>query len=174
MEKGDPMKDCFGSYALNRSCARCIYKESCALYTRTEPAMDRNSGLVSFNNTVDQWYPAPEKYIPGRGEELFDPRSEMINMISRMLKYLMQLDSYTLGIVAEMIAPTGTSPGEVNVAYLAKLRNCSRQAVHEKMLFAVMRFPELGPLFQTALRRVGNLKSKFHHYTRKKEKDGSL
>lgn len=169
MKKREPMKDCFGSYALNRSCARCIYRDSCSLCSRTESAMDRGSGLVSFDNTVDRWYPAPEKYIPGRGEEEFDPRAEMVTMISRMLKYLMKLDSYTLGIVSEMIAPSETVPGGVNVAYLAKLRNCSRQAMHEKMLYAVARFPELGPLFQTALRRVGNLKSKFRRYSRKKE-----
>lgn len=174
MKKGDPLKDCFGSYVRSNSCGRCIYKDSCALYSRTENAIDRGSGLVSFDNTVDRWYPAPEKYIPGHSEELFDPRAEMINMLSRMLKYLMKLDGYTLGIVSEMIAPTETTPGNVNVAYLAKLRKCSRQAMHEKMLYAAARFPELGSLFQTALRRVGNLKSKFRRYSRKKEDEGSL
>jgi hypothetical protein len=168
MTKGDPLKECYGSYPRGRACSGCVYKDSCALYSRTESAMDRRSGLVSFDNTVDRWYPAPPEYVPGHEEEN-DPRAEMISMIAKMLKYLMKLDSYTLGIVAEMIAPSSPAPGGVTVAHLAKLRNCSRQAMHEKMLYAAARFPELGSLFQTALRRVGNLKSKFQRYSKKKE-----
>lgn len=170
MKKGDPMKECYGSYTRKKSCGRCIYKASCMLYSRTRNAIDRTSGLVSFDNSVDQWYPAPENTIPGY-EETEDQHNEMLRYISRMLKYLMELDSYTLGIVAEIIAPSRPVPGGVNVAYLAKIRNCSRQAMHEKMLYAVARFPELSSLFQTALRRVGNLKSKFKRYAEKKKSE---
>ncbi len=170
MKKGDPMKDCYGTYSRKRSCSNCVYKHSCMLYTRTNNAIDRTSGLVSFDNRVDLWYPAPESTIPGY-EENRDLRSEMIHYISRMLKYLMELDSYTLGIVAEIIAPSQPVRGGVSVAHLAKVRNCTRQAMHEKMLYAVARFPELSTLFQTALRRVGNLKSKFKHYAEKKKSE---
>ena len=170
MKKRDGMKKCYGSFSGNRSCTGCIYRESCSLYTRTGKSVDRTSGLVSFDNSVDQWYPAPEKYIPGC-EELPDHRTETIRMLSDMLKWIMKLDSYTLGIVAEIIAPSRPLPGGVTVAHLAEHRSCSRQAMHEKMLYAVARFPELGPLFQTALRRVGNLKSKFQRYARKKKSE---
>ncbi|MBR7139111.1 MAG: hypothetical protein IKD44_06160 [Lentisphaeria bacterium] len=167
MKKPNAMKDCYGSFNTSRSCAKCIYRRSCALYTGTGRAIDRNSGLVSFDNTVDLWYPAPDSCIPGYGEER-DLHSEMVRYLSQMLKWIMKLDSYTLGIVAEIIAPSEALPGGVTVAHLAKLRKCTRQAMHEKMLYAVAQFPELGPLFQTALRRVGNLKSKFQSYSRKK------
>lgn len=166
----NPMKECYGTYTRRRSCVNCIYKSSCMLYSRTLNKVDRGSGLVSFDNTVDQWYPAPESTIPGY-EEPEDKHSETVRAVAQMLKWIMSLDSYTLGIVAEIIAPTRPAPGGVSIAHLAKLRNCSRQAMHEKMLYAVARFPELGALFQTALRRVGNLKSKFRRYAGKKRSE---
>jgi hypothetical protein len=168
MKKNGTMKECFGTFTLSRTCVRCLYRDSCSLYTRTGKSVDRTSGLVSFDNTVDLWYPAPDSCIPGNGEEI-DFHGEMVRRLSQMLKWIMKLDSYTLGIVAELIAPAAPVPGGVTVAHLAKIRNCSRQAMHEKMLYAVAQFPELGPLFQTALRRVGNLKSKFQNYSRKKK-----
>lgn len=167
-KKNDPVKECYGHYAGGRSCARCVYQESCSLYTRTGKSMERNSGLVSFDNTVDCWYPAPEEYIPGF-EEQSDQRAEMVRAVARMLKWIMELDSYTLGIVAEIIAPADPGSKGVTVAHLAKQRNCSRQAMHDKMLYAVASFPELSSLFQTVLRRVGNLKSKFQRYAQKKK-----
>ena len=173
MKKGDPMKECYGSYTRKKSCGRCVYKASCMLYSRTRNAIDRTSGLVSFDNSVDQWYPAPDSFIPGY-EEQTDPRNEMIRAMAKMLRWIMELDGYTLGIVAEIIAPADPGKGGVSVAHLARMRKCSRQAMHEKMVFAVEKFPELATLFQTALRRVGNLKSKFKRCSEKRKSGKAL
>ena len=127
--------------------------------------------MVSLDNTAGEWIPAPGASLPGECEEVrLSRRDEMIASLAKMLKWIMSLDSYTLGLVAEIIAPSAPCPGGVSIAYLAKKRNCSRQSVHEKMVASVLRFPELSSLFQTALRRVGNLKSKFECCAEKRRK----
>lgn len=173
MKNDNPMKDCYGSYSRRKSCTNCVYKHSCNIYSRSRNAVDRGSGLVSFDNSVDQWYPAPDSFIPGY-EEQTDPRNEMIRAMAKMLRWIMELDGYTLGIVAEIIAPADPGKGGVSVAHLARMRKCSRQAMHEKMVFAVEKFPELATLFQTALRRVGNLKSKFKRCSEKRKSGKAL
>ena len=136
MKKTLPMKECYGSYGNDKKCARCTYRASCELYTATGKGIDSRMGLVSFDNTVEEWLAADTSHIPGQEEEQPDRRSEMI-------------------------APENCGKGGVNVAALARARGCSRQAIHEKMVTAVARHPELASLFQTALRRVGNMRSKF-------------
>jgi hypothetical protein len=168
MKKQNDAKSCYGKFASRNQCKNCIYKVSCELYTRTDPGINGRLGLVSFDNTVSEWYVDPDARIPGEEELPPNLREEMISSLGRLLKWLMSLDGYTLGLVAEMIAPTRTDPGGVSVAYLAKLRGCTRQSVHEKMVDSVLRFPELSTLFQTALRRMSSLKCKFEECVRKK------
>ena len=169
MKKKDINKECFGSFDSLPSCKKCLYRKSCDLYTVTAPGINGRLGMVSLDNTAGEWVAAPESCIPGNSTETaLSRRDEMIAGIARMLKWIMSLDSYTLGLVAEMIAPTTPCSGGVSIAYLAKKRKCSRQSIHEKMVASVLRFPELSSLFQTALRRVGNLKSKFEYCAEKR------
>ena len=162
MKKKENNKACYGHFASLPSCKRCPYRKSCELYTRTTPGISGRLGMVSLDNTAGEWIPAPDSCIPGDNkEERLSRRDEMISSLAKMLKWIMSLDGYTLELVSEMIAPSKVSSGGVSVAYLAELRGCTRQSIHEKMLCSVMRFPELASLFQTALRRVGGLKSKF-------------
>ena len=169
MKKKEKNKACYGHFASLPSCKRCPYRKSCELYTRTTPGISGRLGMVSLDNTAGDWIPAPDSCIPGDNkEERLSRRDEMISSLAKMLKWIMSLDSYTLGLVAEMIAPTTPCSGGVSIAYLAKKRNCSRQSVHEKMVASVLRFPELSSLFQTALRRVGSLKSKFEYCAEKR------
>ena len=171
MKKKEKSKPCYGSFASLPSCKRCLYRKSCELYTRTTPGISGRLGMVSLDNTAGEWIPAPGASLPGECEEVrLSRRDEMIASLAKMLKWIMSLDSYTLGLVAEIIAPSAPCPGGVSIAYLAKKRNCSRQSVHEKMVASVLRFPELSSLFQTALRRVGNLKSKFECCAEKRRK----
>lgn len=170
MKHKEKVKKCYGSFSRQENCEKCVYRKSCELYTQTAPDMEKRQRLVSFDNSVYQWFPAPETDTPGY-EDPAEPRQEMITALAQMLKWIMSLDSYTLGIVAEIIAPSHTFQGGTNVSYLAEIRGCSRQAMHEKMLTSVKKFPELASLFQTALRRVGNLKSKFECCARKKKAD---
>lgn len=168
MKHKEKMKECYGHYSSEEPCRKCIFKNSCELYTRTEPGISSRLRLTSLDNTLHQWIPAPESDTPGNDDTVYVERNEMLSALAQMLKWIMSLDSYTLGIVAELISPRDAVPGEVNVAYLSRIRGCTRQAMHEKMLAAAEQFPELAALFQTALRKVGNLKSKFEHCSRKK------
>ena len=169
MKRKEKVQECYGTYSAScENCLKCIYSRSCELYTRTAPGMSSRMRLISFDNSVYQWFPAPETDTPGY-EDPAEPRSEMISALAQMLKWIMSLDSYTLGIVAEMIAPSNAAQGDTKVSYLAEIRGCSRQAIHEKMLLSVKKFPELASLFQTALRRVGNMKSKFECCAQKKK-----
>ena len=156
-------KACYGQFKNNAVCRECVYARSCEVYTKTIPGLSGRSGMISFDHSVCEWMAAPPQYTPGyEGEdEERSRRDETIAMMAQMLKWIMSLDGYTLELVSEMIAPSKVSSGGVSVAYLAELRGCTRQSIHEKMLCSVMRFPELASLFQTALRRVGGLKSKF-------------
>lgn len=170
MKKPLPMKECYGSYGIDKKCARCTYRASCELYTATGKGIDSRMGLVSFDNTVEEWLAADTAHIPGQEEELPDRRSEMIEALARLFRWIVSLDSYTLGIVTEMVAPENRGKGGVSVAALARARGCSRQAIHEKMVAAVARHPELASLFQTALRRVGHMRSKFRMHAERAAK----
>ena len=55
MKKPLPMKECYGSYGIDKKCARCTYRASCELYTATGKGIDSRMGLVSFDNTVEEW-----------------------------------------------------------------------------------------------------------------------
>ena len=168
MKKRNDLKSCYGNFASQAKCRKCLYKSSCEFYTRTTPGINGRLGMVSFDNTVGEWYVDPDIHIPGTEELSPRLRDEMITSLGQMLKWLMSLDGYTLGLVAEMISPTQTDPGGVSIAYLAKLRGCSRQSIHEKMVDSVLKFPELSTLFQTALRRMSTLKCKFESCVQKK------
>lgn len=156
-----PMKECYGKYGSEKKCPRCVYKASCRLYSSTGGSVDSRSGLVSFDNTVEEWLAADTSHIPGQEEEQPDLRNEMISALARLFRWIASLDSYTLGIVTEMVSPEKPDGDGVSIAALARRRGCSRQAIHEKMVTAVARHPELASLFQTALRRVGGMRSKF-------------
>ncbi len=161
MRKYNESKACYGTFASQEKCKNCVYKKSCEFYTKSTSGLSGRQGLVSLDNAAGEWMPDPDCRIPGEEELPPQFRDEMIAALARMLKWIMSLDGYTLGIVAEMIAPSQQRPGGVSLTYLAELRGCTRQSMHEKMVDSVLRFPELSTLFQTALRRVGGLKSKF-------------
>lgn len=154
-------KTCYGNYGNNRKCTRCIYRLSCHLYSSTESTVESRLGLVSLDSTVDEWLATDCSNIPGTEEPEINQHNEMISALARMFRWIISLDSYTLGLVAEIVVPGKIDASGVSIARLAALRGCSRQAIHGKMLTAVMEHPELASLFQTVLRRVGSLRSKF-------------
>lgn len=160
-KKNAAEKTCYGNYGTNRKCARCIYRSSCRFYSSTASSVESRLGLVSFDNTVDEWLAVDSSNIPGSEEPEINQRNEMISALARMFRWIISLDSYTLGLVAEIVVPGKVDASGVSIARLAALRGCSRQAIHGKMLTAVMEHPELASLFQTVLRRVGSLRSKF-------------
>ncbi len=157
-------KRCYGKFSTETSrCRNCVYHESCRFYTATGKSVDSLSGLVSFDNTVSEWL-ADEEHVPGCEEpENAAPQHHVLEELATLLRYLLSMDAYTLGIVADIIAPEDAPErtGSVSVGELARHRNCSRQAMHRKLLASVRRYPELASLFQTTLRKLGNAKSRF-------------
>ena len=169
---------CFGAAPTETpECGKCEFLAACRYCRATEPAMESHSGMVSFEE-IDGWLPevADFDHIPGCEEEAEDPaparslrRSDSdrsgspdLDGLGTMLRFMLSLDDYTLGILAEVIVPDDSRPGGGRtIADLARLHRCSRQAMHRKALGAVRRHPELAGLFRLTLRKIGRGRAAF-------------
>ena len=169
---------CFAANPLeNPECERCEFLAACRYCRATEPAMESRSGMVSFEE-IEGWLPevADFDHIPGCEEEdeesaaserprRKNPREPLpagLDDLGSLLRFLLSLDDYTLGILAEVIVPDDSRPGAGRtIADLARLHRCSRQAMHRKALGAVRRHPELAGLFRLTLRKIGRSRAVF-------------
>ena len=156
-------------------CERCEFLAACRYCRATEPAMESRSGMVSFEE-IEDWLPevADFDHIPGceeeesasaerpRRKDARGPLPAGLDDLGSLLRFLLSLDDYTLGILAEVIVPGDSRPGAGRtIADLARLHRCSRQAMHRKALGAVRRHPELAGLFQLTLRKIGRSRAVF-------------
>ncbi|MBE6378164.1 MAG: hypothetical protein E7051_05020 [Lentisphaerae bacterium] len=88
-----------------------------------------------------------------------EARLELIGMMAKFFRFLLSLDIYTLGLVCQTVAPPDDEP--VTIKTLSRLRGCSRQAIHRKILDSIQENPELSALFAPLLRRISSAKQSF-------------
>ena len=151
---------CFGS-AL---CPECEFADSCRLIVRTEPDMDKPTDAQSYES-VEEWAPdlADYTHIPGDSaeDETGDAAPELSRQnLAALLAYLLHLDNYTLGILAEIIAPQRGGERQT-AAHLARVRGCSRQRMHLKLIEIAERYPELRQLLMLALLKLRKSREDF-------------
>lgn len=86
-------------------------------------------------------------------------REKLIPMLGEFFRYLLSLDEYTLGLICQVVAPTGSEP--VSVKTLSMLRGTSRQAVHRKILTVIGEHPELSQFFSPLIRKISSARRNF-------------
>lgn len=154
--------ECFGHCRNDADCRDCDLHGSCACISESEPTIDHGSGLVSFE-ALEGWEgPVAETGSADDDDGSESPASPELSALSEFCRYIFNLDDYTLGILAEIIAPR-SARRDVCVAELARVHRCSRQAMHRKMLSSVKKHPEIAGVFQVALRKIGRCRGAFLH-----------
>ena len=152
---------CFGNpRSRNNVCCLCQYRQSCALFAATSKSVESRSKLTSFEE-IQSWLPdsADFDHIPGETRTV-DRYSQLITMLGRFFRYLVALDDYTIGIICEMIN-SGDVSGNCTVSKLSRLRGCSRQTVHRKLLEIIARRPELSSLLQGTMYKLSRGRQRF-------------
>lgn len=164
---------CWGKF--NEQC-RCEFAAACRLCTETEPRMNRPLGGQNFDS-VAGWAPdlADYDHTPGtetepEPEEIPDP-SPGTGDLAQFLNFILHLDDYTLGILAEIIAPAPTQTGRRSVAQLARVHGISRQGMHRKMLDVVRKYPELASLLALSLRKIRRARRNFVTPPRRRDRN---
>ena len=156
------LHECFGHCRGDADCRDCDLHDSCVCIGDTEATIDNGFKLVSFE-ALEGWA-EPIAESRDREEEEENERSAPPELaaLSEFCRYILHLDDYTLGILAEIIAPE-SAKRDLCVAELARMHRCSRQAMHRKMLSSVRKHPEIAGVFQVALRKIGRSRSAFLH-----------
>ena len=151
---------CFGKYpAGSSSCRRCEYHLACRYYTSTEKHIVRREHIVSFEAAQGLPECADFDHIPGE-EKTVDRKDEMISALSRFFRYLLDLDDYSIGIIAEVVS-SGEKIKHCTIPYLGKLHGCSRQAMNGKVMRLITAHPELTALFRDTLYKLSNARQSF-------------
>ncbi|MBR2345365.1 MAG: hypothetical protein IKA71_06225 [Lentisphaeria bacterium] len=153
--------ECFGNFTQGSpACKSCDYVLSCRYCQRTGEPSDRREHLVSFEAVQDFMDFADNDHIPGEENCSESETSEIISALSSFFRYLLDLDTYTLAIIAEVIKPQ--EPGvHCTIPYLSRLRGCSRQAMHRKMMKIIGAHPELSALFRNTLYKLSDARQNF-------------
>ena len=150
--------DCYGHYTAGKpECAACEYLHSCRYYTGSVSHGEKCSRDVSFER-VSEFLPddsaAHEISKTRRG------RDKIIRDLAAFLRYMLGLDDYTIGMIREVVL--ASAAGEpMTVTKLSKLRNCSRQAMHRKLLETISRHRELAALFLGVLPKLSGSRKNF-------------
>lgn len=144
---------CYGTTPADAAkCRTCEYRLSCRYYRLSDRKMDQREHVVSFDAAHEVLECADCEHIPGCEPEI-DARQERIGELSRFFRYLLDLDGYSLGIIAEVVAPS--EPGRhCTVHRLGELHGCSRQAMHKKLIKLIGSRPELAGLFRNTLYKL--------------------
>ena len=145
--------ECYGKAPADAAeCRACEYRLSCRYYRLSECKMDKREHLVSFDAAHEVLECADFEHIPGCEPEI-DARQERIGELSRFFRYLLELDTYSLGIITEVVAPS--APGRAcTVRRLSELHGCSRQAMHKKLMKLIGSRPELAGLFRDTMSKL--------------------
>lgn len=152
---------CFGNpRSRSNTCCMCEYRQSCALFAATSRSVESRSKLTSFEE-IQSWLPdsADFDHIPGETKAT-DRHSRLISMLGRFFRYLIGLDDYTIGIICEMLN-SGNISGNYTVSKLSRLRGCSRQTMHRKLLEIIARRPELSSLLQGTMYKLSRGRQRF-------------
>ena len=147
--------DCYGKSIQSSACNDCCYYDSCRYYAASAPGIDRGLNLPSLDclsDSCSSWRsPAP---VPGETDDKkeSDERVLTLSELAGFFRYLLELDSYTLEILREIIVPS--SGKKCNIADLCKLHNVSRQSMHRKIFRVISKRPELRQLLRSTLDRL--------------------
>ena len=153
---------CFGKInSASAKCRKCEFQESCTYWNSTAASVESQSKLTSFEE-IQEWLPDSADFsnIPGNEPEN-DERSNLISMLGRFFRFLLELDDYTMGIICEIIKPSGETPHGCTVSYLGKIHGCSRQAMHRKILDIIARKPELTALLKNTMYKLSRGRQNF-------------
>lgn len=159
--------ECFGTISKRKSCRSCIYAESC-LWASQNPINDNTMGFVSFNSGIEHMY--WEKLClkhPSEEDQIADVPYG-VSHLEKLLTVLDTLDKYTLKILGRIITIPDTS-----IHSLIEWRQCSRQAMHEKMLFAAQQFPFVASVFELTARRIPPQNTKMHWIKRANQEENN-
>ena len=152
--------DCYGKFTHhNGKCRQCRYHLSCRYYTGTEKKLHHREHIVSFEAAQELLECADCDHIPGE-EPQENRSSELISALSRFFRYLLDLDDYSIGIIAEVVSPS-EKKRHCTIPYLSKVRGCSRQAMHGKVLRLISEHPELAALFRKTLYKLSGSRQSF-------------
>ena len=91
-----------------------------------------------------------------------------VSHLEKLLTVLDTLDKYTLKILGRIITIPDTS-----IHSLIEWRQCSRQAMHEKMLFAAQQFPFVASVFELTARRIPPQNTKMHWIKRANQEENN-
>ncbi len=164
---------CWGKYkAESVCCVSCEYAAACRYCTETEPAMNRPVGGQDYDS-VSEWAPDLADYDHTPGDEPEEPEAATAGYarqcpsggraeeLASFLNFILHLDDYTLGILAELIAPTRSGIGRYSVAELARLHGISRQGMHRKVLDVARKSPELAGLLAMSVKKIQKARRDF-------------
>ena len=154
--------ECFGHCRGDADCRDCDLHDSCRCISDTEGTIDNGLKLVSFE-ALEGWAEPVAETANDDDDESEASAPPELAALSEFCRYILHLDDYTLGILAEIIAPR-TAKRDICVAELARVHRCSRQAMHRKMLASVRKHPEIAGVFQVALRKIGRCRNAFLHH----------
>ena len=143
----DDCPKCYGnpdSYRKLPDCEKCEYVESCGLFVRTEPDMEKRIGGVSFER-----YSYSEDIAEKPHNEPEEPEGHASDSeVLRIMEFLLDVDNYSAELASEVLHGNCTSSSD-----LAKRFGVSRQAIHRKLIDCCTEHPELRKLFITRLTR---------------------
>jgi hypothetical protein len=147
---------CYGRWAATEKCRACEFTLSCQLFTATEGRMNRSLGGQNIDEVGD-WAPdlADSSHIPGEEpEQMPDVEPAQVAGLDETLRFIFNLDYYTLGIVSEILAPQHLKTKRLTVAELARLKGVTRQRMHYKLLEVATKSPELKTLLACVLMKI--------------------
>ena len=162
---------CYGKNPGSRIyCRECEFFESCNYYARSRAKMESRLNMVSFEH-IQNWseIAADHQHIPGCDPDEFDtdiappvpvPETDIHDM-AEFLRFILELDDYTLGILSQIIVPGADNIRHCSISELARLHQCTRQAMHRKILRAARHNPELGKLLQMTFRKISRSRGQF-------------
>lgn len=152
--------ECYGKFRTGEPrCRQCEYRLSCRYYKVSGKHVESRDHFVSFEAAQEVRECADFDHIPGCERET-DRSQEMISALGRFFRYMLDLDGYTLGIIAEVVSPS--VPGtHCTVHHLGDLHGCSRQAMHRKLMKIIGARPELAGLFRNTLYKLSEARRSF-------------
>ena len=147
--------DCYGNFLQSSACNDCCYYDSCRYYKASAPGIDRGLNLPSLDCISDYCTVLRSSDpLPDETDDKSDDHERVLTLseLAGFFRYLLELDSYTLEILREIIVPV--SGKKCNIADLCKLHNISRQSMHRKIFRVIFKRPELRQLLRSTLDRL--------------------
>lgn len=154
----DDTPACWEKYNTKSSqCESCPFAAACRLCSQTAASINRPVGGQNYD-AVAAWASDLADYSHIPGESKHPSRNENTRAaLAKLLRFLLRIDDYTLGIVAELL----NNEQHYSVADLARIRGISRQGMHRKLLDATRKHPELAALFAMTVKKIRRARNNF-------------